>query len=79
MYGQRCMVSGHWWVGPMRFQGASICSERRVTFHVHRSAGIYQVGCVHLARQYIALPRSWLRLRMESSVSRDMPSHVPQM
>ena len=41
--------------------------------------GIPQVRWVHLARQYIALPRPWLLLRMESSVSRDLRSHVPQM
>ena len=52
---------------------------RSVTFHSHRSVGIFQVRRVHLARQYIALPRPWLPLRMESSVSRDLRSHVPQM
>ena len=41
--------------------------------------GISKVRWVHLARQYIALPRFWLRLRMESSVSRDWRSRVPQM
>ena len=72
-----------WWgaggVGPMRFWEASVCLGRSVTFHIHRSVGISQVRRVHLPRQYIALPRSWLRLRMESSVSRDLRSHVPQM
>ena len=66
-------------VGPMRFRGASLCWGHRLTFHVHRSAGICQVRWVHLARQYIALPRSRLRLRMQSSVSRDLRSHLPQM
>ena len=50
-----------------------------MTTHTHRSVGIPQVRWVHLARQYIALPRPWLPLRMESSVSRDLRSHPPQM
>ena len=50
-----------------------------MTFHSHRSAGISEVRWVHLARQYIALPRPCLPLWMESSVSRDLRSHVPQM
>ena len=49
-----------------------------MTFHSHQSAGIPQVRWVHLARQFIALPRPWLPLRMESSVSRDLRSTVPQ-
>ena len=65
-------------MGPLRFGGASLCWGRSVTFHSHRSAGIPRVRWVHLARQYIALPRPWLPLRMESSVSRDLRSHVPQ-
>ena len=44
-----------------------------------RSAGICQVRWVHLARQFIALPRSWLWLRMYISVSREARSHVPRM
>ena len=51
---------------------------RSVTFHSHRSVGIPQVRLVHLARQYIALLRPWLPLRMESSLSRDLRFHVPQ-
>ena len=66
-------------VGPSRLGGASLCWGSSVTFHSHRSAGISQDRCVHLARQYIALSRPWLPLRMESSVSRDFCSHVPQM
>ena len=65
--------------GPMRFQGASLCWGRSVTFHLHRSAGMSEVHWVHSARQYIALPRFWLRLLMKSSVSRDLRSHVPQI
>ena len=72
-----------WWgvggLGPLRFGGASLCWGRSLTTHTHRSVGIPQVRWVHLARQYIALPRPWLPLRMESSVSRDLRSHVPQM
>ena len=49
-----------------------------MTFHSHRSAGILQVCWVHLARQYIALPRPWLPLRMKSSVSRDLRSQLPE-
>ena len=79
MYGQSCRVLGRGGVGPLRFGGASLCSGRSVTTHTHRSVGIPQVRWVHLARQYIALPRPWLPLRMESSVSRDLCSHVPQM
>ena len=65
-------------MGPLRFGGTSLCWGRSVTFHSHRSAGIPQVRWVHLARQYIALPRPWLPLRIESSVSRDLRSYVPQ-
>ena len=50
-----------------------------MTFHVHCSARICQVLWVHLATQYIALPTPRLRLRMESSVSRDLRAHVPGM
>ena len=78
MYGQSCRVVRRRGVGPMRFGRTSVCWGRSLTFHIHRSAGISQVRCVRLARQYIALPRSWLRLRIESSVSRDLRSHVPQ-
>ena len=56
-------------VGTLRFGRASLCWGRSVTFHSHRSVGIAQVRWVHLARQYIALPRPWLPLQMESSVS----------
>ena len=79
MYGQSCRVVGEWGVGLLRFRGASLCWGHSVTFHSHRSLGIPQVRWVHLARQYIALPRPWLPLQMESSVSRDLRSHVPQM
>ena len=65
-------------MGPLRLGGASLCWGRSMSFHSHRSAGIPQVRWVHLARQYIALPRPWLPLRMESSVSRDLRSHVRQ-
>ena len=66
-------------VGPVRFVGASLCCGRSVTFHSHRSVEISEVRWVHLARPYIALPRSWLQLRMESRVSRDLRSQLPQM
>ena len=79
MYGQSCRVVGRGGVGPLRFGGASLCWGRSVTTHTHRSPGILHVRWVHLARQYIALPRPWLLLRIESSVSRDLRSHVPQM
>ena len=78
MYGQSCREVGRGGVGPLRFGGASLCTGRSVTFHSHRSVGIPKVRWVHLARQYIALPRPWWPLRMESSVSRDLRSHVPQ-
>ena len=78
MYGQSCRVVGHGGVGTLRFGGASLCKGRSVTFHSHRSVGIPQVRCVHLARQYMTLTRPWLLLRMKSSVSRDLRSHVPQ-
>ena len=65
-------------VGPLRYRGTSLCWGRSVTFNLHRSVEITQVRWVHLARQYIALPRPQLPLRMESSVSRDLCSHVPQ-
>ena len=78
MYGQSCRELQRGGVGPLRFRGASLCCGRSVTFHSRRSVGILQVRWVHLARQYIALPRPWLPLRMESSVSRDLRSHVPQ-
>ena len=64
---------------PLRFRGASLCWGWRVTFHVYLWAEICQDGCAHLARQYIAAPRPWLLLRMESSISRDLWSHVPWM
>ena len=35
--------------------------------------------CVHLAWQYIALPRPWLPLQMKSSASRDLHPPEPQM
>ena len=79
MYGQSCRVVGRGGVGPLRFGGASLCWGRSVTTHTHRFVGIPQVRWVHLARQYIALPRPWQVLRMESSVSRDLGSHVPQI
>ena len=79
MYRQSCMVVGRAGIGPVRFREASLCWGRRVTFNVHCSAGIPEVRWVHLARQYIALPRCWLQLWMESSVSRDLRSHLPQM
>ena len=78
MYGQSCRLVGRGGVGPLRFWGASLCSGGSVTFHSHRSVGIPQVCSVHLARQYIALPRPLLPLQMESSVSRDLRSHVHQ-
>ena len=78
MYGQSCRVLARWGVRPLRFGGASLCWGRSVTFHSHRSVGIPQVRWMDLVRQYIALPRPWLQLRMESSVSRDLRSHVPQ-
>ena len=72
-----------WWglggVGPLRYGGASLCWRRSETSHSHQSVGIPQVRSVHFARQYIALPRPWLPLRIESSVSRDLRSHVPGM
>ena len=77
MNGQSCRQVGRGGVLPVQFGRASFCWGRRVTFHVHRSAGICQDHWVHLARQYIALPRLWLPLRMESSVSRDFRSHLP--
>ena len=79
MNGQSCRVVGRGGVGPLRFGGSSLCWGRRETFHSHQSVGIPHVRWVHLARQYIALPRPRLPLRMESSVSRDLRSHVPQM
>ena len=59
MYGHSCGVVGRGGVGPPRFGGASICWGRSVTTPTHRSVGIPQVRWVHLARQYIALPRPW--------------------
>ena len=50
-----------------------------MTSDIARSAGLSQVRCVHLTRQYIAFLRSWLRLPMESSVFRDLRLHVPVM
>ena len=50
-----------------------------MTFHVHRWARICEDHWVHFATQYIALPRPWLPLRMESSVSRDLCPYVPRM
>ena len=79
MYGQSSRVVGREGLGPLRFWGASLCWGRSVTVHSHRSVGICQVRWVHLARQYIGLPRPWLPLRMESSASKDLRSHVPQM
>ena len=78
MYGHCCREVGRGGAGRLQFRGASLCWGRSVTFHSHRSVGIPQVRWVRLARQYIALPRTWLPLRMESSVSRDLRSHVAQ-
>ena len=79
MYGPSCRVVGRGGgVGLLRFGGASLCGGRSVIFHSQRSVGIPEVRWVHFARQYIALPKPWLPLRMESSVSRDLRSHVPQ-
>ena len=66
-------------LAPLPFGGAALCWGRSVTTQTHLSVGIPQVRWVHLARQYIALPRPWLPLRMESSVSRDLRSPVTQM
>ena len=57
---------------------STLCWGHSVTFHTHRSLGIPQVRWVDLARQYIANPKPWLPLRMESSVCRDLHSHMPQ-
>ena len=76
MYRQSFSVVGRGGLGPLRFGGAFLCWGRSVTFHSQRSVGIFQVRWVHVARQYIALPRPWLPLQMESSVSRDLRSHV---
>ena len=62
----------------MWFRGASLCWGRRLTFHVHR-VGICKHRWVRLARQYIALPRPWLPLRMERSVSRESCPHAHRM
>ena len=79
MYGQSCRVVGRGGGGsPAVWGGFPLLGAQRDR-HTHRSVGIPQVRWVHLARQYIALPRLWLLLRMESSVSRDLRSHVPQM
>ena len=78
MYGQSCRVVGRGGVGPLRFGGASLCWGRSVTTHTNRSVGILQVRWVHLARQYIALPRPWLPLQMESSSSRDLRPACPR-
>ena len=79
MYGRSCSVVGRGGVGPLRFGGHSLCWGRSLTFDSHRSVGIFKVRWVNLARQYIALPRLWLPLQMESSVSRNLRSHVPQI
>ena len=50
---------GAWGGGSPAVWGASLCWGRSVTTHTHRSVGIRQVRWVHLARQYIALPRPW--------------------
>ena len=71
MYGQSFREVGRGGVGPLRLGGASLCWGRSLTSHRHRSVGIPEVRWVHLARQYIALPRAWLPLQMESSVSRE--------
>ena len=63
MYRQSSRVVGRGGVGPLRVGGAFLCLGRSVTLHSHRSVGILQVRWVHLARPYIALPRSWLQLR----------------
>ena len=73
------MVVGCGGMGPVRFMGSSLCWGRKVTFHVYCWARICQDRWVHLARHYIALPRPWLPLRMESSVSRDFWPHLPRM
>ena len=78
MYGQSCREVGRGGLGPLRFGGASLCWGRSVTFHSHWSAAIPKVRGVHLAREYIALSRPRLPLRMESSVSGHLPSQVPQ-
>ena len=79
MVGQSCTVLGRGALGPVRFRGASFCRGRRVTFHVHHSVGICQDRWVQLPGQYITLPRPWLLLFMESSVSWDLRPHVPEM
>ena len=79
MYGQSSREVGRGGMVPLRFGGASLCWGRSVTFQRHRSAGTPQVRWVHLANQYIALARRWLPLRNESSVSRDLRPHVPQI
>ena len=78
MYGQSFREVGRLGLGPLQYGGGSLCWGRSVTICSHRSVKIPQVRSVHLARQYIALPRPWLPLRIESSVSRDLGSHVPQ-
>ena len=78
MNGQSCMVVGRGQVAPVRLRGDSLRWGRRVIFHVQWWAGICQHRWVHLARQYMALPRPWLPLRMESSVSWDLCPHLPR-
>ena len=77
MYGQSCREVRRGGVVTLRFGGASLCWGRSVIFHSHWSAGIPKVRWVHLARQYKALPRPWLPLRIDSSKSRYFRSHVP--
>ena len=79
MCGQSRRVVGRGGVGPLRFEGTSLCWGRSVTLQTNRFVGIPQLRWVDVASQYIALPRPWLPLRMESRVSRDLRSHVPQM
>ena len=57
MYGQSCSDVGREGSAPLRLGGGSLCWGRSLTFHSHRSVGFSQIRSVHLAKQYIALPR----------------------
>ena len=50
MYEQSCRVVVVGGGNPMRFGGASCCRRRSVTCHIHCSAGVSQVCCVHLGK-----------------------------
>ena len=77
MNGQSCRETERGGMGLPRFLGGLPLPGAEGDVPRPLVGGIRHDRRIHLARQYMALPRTWQLLRMESSVSRDACYHVP--